>query len=399
MIHNLTKILKNVKCFIYFYLKLDKFSPNRDSIYYMNNSDIKYLIALNHFPKFGPVRMQKISNHFPLFEDAFKTNLSELTRAGIEESIANEFLAVRSNIIPDKIIERLEKENIKAVALADDDYPKLLKEIYNPPHILYYKGKLNKNNEFNIAIVGARKFTSYGKIVVERIAEDLARNKLSIVSGLALGIDALAHGAALKVGGRAIAVLGSGLDKENIYPSSNRYLADKIIDSGGVLISEFPIGTPPLRHHFPQRNRIISGLSLGTLVIEAGEKSGSLITTNYALEQNRDIFAIPGSIHSPTSYGTNELIKKGAQVVTCVNDIIEALNLSQITTYIDNKKTIPETPEEESLLHHLSKEPMHINDLIRLTKLDTNIINSTLTIMEMKGMIKNLGNMQYVIAR
>lgn len=364
-----------------------------------NSSDLKYLIALNHFPKFGPVRMQKLKKGFSLFENAFNASSNELLKAGIEENIAEEFIAARSNINPDEISEKLKKENIKVITIDDKEYPKLLKEIYKPPYLIYYKGKLKENNEFNIAVVGARKFTSYGKMAVERIAEDLANNNLSIVSGLALGIDALAHNSTLKVNGRAIAVLGSGLDKQNIYPSSNRYLADKIIDSGGVLMSEFPIGTAPLKHHFPQRNRIISGLSLGTLVIEAGEKSGALITARFALEQNREVFSVPGSIYSPTSHGTNELIKRGARVVTSANDIIETLDLAQITTYINNKKIIPETPEEEQLVTHLTKEPMHINDLIRLTKLDTNVINSTLTIMEMKGMVKNLGNMQYILAR
>jgi DNA processing protein len=369
-------------------------SENKDK-----QDNIKYLIALSHFPKFGPVRMKKIKKHFSSPEFAFNASLKELTSAGVEENVSEEFIVARSNINPDEISEKLEKENINVVAVDDKKYPKLLKEIYTPPHLIYYKGELGENNEFNIAVVGARKYTTYGKMAAERIAEDLAQNNLTIVSGLALGIDALAHGATLKVNGRAIAVLGSGLDKQNIYPSSNRYLADKIIDSGGVLISEFPIGTAPLKHHFPQRNRIISGLSLGALIIEAGEKSGALITANYALEQNREVFAVPGSIYSPTSHGTNELIKKGARVVTSANDIIETLDLAQITTYIDNKKIIPETPEEKKLLNHLAKEPMHINDLIRLTKLDTNVINSTLTIMEMKGMVKNLGNMQYILAR
>lgn len=363
------------------------------------NNDLKYLIALSHFSKFGPVRMRKIKKHFPLFEHAFKASTGEFIRAGIEENIAGEFTTARQSINPDMIMENLEKENIKVTTLDDKNYSKLLKEIYNPPFIIYYKGMLEIGSEFNLAVVGARKYTNYGKMAVENIVGNLAKSGLTIVSGLAMGIDALAHDATLKAGGRAIAVLGSGLDKANIYPASNRYLADKIINSGGVLISEFSPGTPPLRHHFPQRNRIISGLSLGTLIIEAGEKSGSLITANFSLEQNREVFAVPGSIFSLTCKGTNEIIKKGAHVITSANDIIEALDLAQITAYIDNKKIIPETPEEEKLVLHLTKEPMHINDLIRLTKLDTNVINSTLTIMEMKGMIKNMGNMLYVLAR
>ncbi|NIA18317.1 MAG: DNA-protecting protein DprA, partial [Actinobacteria bacterium] len=362
-------------------------------------NDLKYLIALTHFPKFGPVRIGRIKKRFSFWEDAFHAPTQELIRAGIEENIAEEFAAARNSINPEEIMEKLEKENIKIVAADDKLYPKPLKEIYGPPALIYYRGLLSEDEEFNLAVVGSRKYSSYGQMAVEQIVEDLAKNNLTIVSGLALGIDALAHNATLKARGRTIAVLGSGLDKQSIYPSSNRYLADKIVDSGGAIISEFPIGSPPLKHHFPQRNRVISGLSLGTLVIEASRKSGSLITARFALEQNREVFAVPGSIYSPNSDGANDLIKKGAKTTTCAADIMETLDLAQVSAYIDNKKIIPETPEEENLLNHLKKEPMHINDLIRLTKLDTNIINSTLTIMEMKGMIRNIGNMEYVLAR
>ncbi len=365
----------------------------------MNNNDLKYLIALTHFPKFGPARLGRIKKRFPFWKDAFWAPAEALVRAGIEESVSEEFAAARHGINPDEIMEALEKENIKAVAIGDKLYPEPLKEIYNPPALLYYKGRLPENENFNLAVVGSRKYSSYGQMAVERIVGDLAKNNLTIVSGLALGIDALAHNAALGAPGRTIAVLGSGLDKQSVYPSSNRYLADKIVDSGGAIISEFPIGSPPLKHHFPQRNRVISGLSLGTLVIEASRKSGSLITAQFALEQNREVFAVPGSIYSPNSDGANDLIKKGAKVATCAADIMEALDLARVSACVGNEKIIPETPEEEVLLSHMEKEPIHINDLIRLTKLDTNIINSTLTIMEMKGMVKNLGNMEYVLAR
>lgn len=360
---------------------------------------IKYLIALSHFPKFGPTRLKKIKKHFPKFENAFKASVKELMQAGIKENIAHEFIAARININPDQLVEQLDKEKIKVISIDDKNYPKLLAEIYDPPQLFYYRGQLEKQDEFALAVVGTRKYTNYGKQVTEKIVKDLSRTKLTIVSGLALGIDALAHQATLDTGGRTMAVLGSGLDKQSIYPSANRYLADKIIASGGAVISEFPLGTPPLRHHFPQRNRLISGLSLGALIIEAGEKSGALITAKHALEQNRDVFAVPGSVYSQVSIGTNQLIKLGAKTVTSASDIIEALNLAQVTDFIDNKKIMPESAEEEQVLSYLTHEPIHVNDLIRLTKLETGIINSTLTIMEMKGMVKNLGNMQYVLAR
>lgn len=361
--------------------------------------NLKYLIALNHFPKFGPVRLKKIKKYFPDLQNAFTSTSQKLTKAGIDENIANEFVAARNDINPEQLCKRLEQENINVITIEDELYSKLLSEIYDPPQLLYYKGELTKEDEFSLAIIGTRKYTTYGKQVVETIAKDLAQNNMTIVSGMALGIDALAHNATLEVSGRTIAVLGSGLDQQSIYPSSNRYLAQKIIDSGGAIISEFPLGTPPLPHHFPQRNRIIAGLTLGALVIEAGEKSGALITARLALEQNREVFAVPGHIYSPTSAGTNQLIKQGAKVVTSATDVMEALDLVHVTSYIESKKIIPDTEEEKIIISQLSHEPLHINELIRLTELDTGIINSTLTIMEMKGMVKNLGGMQYVLAR
>lgn len=365
----------------------------------MANNEILYLIALHHFPKFGPQRIMRLKKHFSSLEQAFNAKAPELQKARIEENIANEFVSARQNINPEAIMEKIIKERIKILTLDSQNYPRLLKEIYSPPPLLYYKGVLEQNNDFNIAIVGTRKFTSYGKQATEDIAGQLAKNGLTIVSGLALGIDTLAHSACLNAGGITIVVLGTGIDAQSIYPSTNRYLAEKIIASGGAVISEFPLETQPLRFNFPQRNRIISGLSLATLVIEAGEKSGALITAGFACEQNRDVFAVPGSIYSPVSVGPNNLIKQGAKPITAAADIMEALDLKNISAYIDNKKIIGDTQEEEIILRHLSFETCYIDELIRLTGLGAAAISSTLTIMEMKGMVKNLGGMQYVLAR
>ncbi len=240
--------------------------------------DLKYWVALNNFSKFGPVRFKKLIKIFSNLKEAFYATATELIRAGIEPNIAEEFIAARQEIIPDSLMEKLEKEAVAVVTINDQRYPKLLTQIYDPPALLYYKGKLSEQDEFAVAVVGARKYSNYGRQVAEQIVKDLTNNNLTIVSGLALGIDCIAHETSLSHNGRTIAVLGSGLDKQNIYPTQNRYLADKIVASGGVIFSEFPLGTLPLKHHFPQRNRLISGLSLATLIIEAGEKSGSLIT-------------------------------------------------------------------------------------------------------------------------
>jgi len=362
-----------------------------------NIEAIKYTVALNHFPKFGPVRFKRLAHYFPSPKEAFFASAKELMAAGLEENIAHEFQAARLNINPDAIMERMEKEGVKTILLDDANYSNRLLKIYNPPPIIYYKGEA-KADELCLGVVGTRKFSPYGKQTTEQIVKELTRNNLTIASGLALGIDALAHFATLEAGGRTIAVLGSGLDRQNIYPASNRYLAEKIIAEGGQLISEYPCGTQPLRYHFPQRNRIVSGLCVGILVIEAAEKSGAIITSKIALEQNREVFAVPGSIFSTVSVGTNQLIKEGAIPVTCANDVLTALDLSAATFYIENKKIIPETDEEKTILSFLNLEARHIDELARLTKLQTSALSSTLMIMEMKGMVRNLGGMQYVLA-
>lgn len=361
--------------------------------------DLKYWLALSQFYKFGPVKFKRLKNYFPDMASAFSATAKEMLAAGLDEKTAEEFIIFRRQIEPDKLIEDLAREKIKVLTIDDPAYPKLLKQIYDPPFILYYQGDLSAFNDFMLAVVGTRKYTGYGKQVTEKLVKGLVANNLTIVSGLATGIDTLAHSAAVDAGGRTVAVLASGLDRQNIYPSQNRYLADKIASRGGLILSEYPLGVMSLRHHFPQRNRIISGLSLATLVIEAGEKSGALITARHALEQNRDVFAIPGSIYSQSSTGTNGLIKMGAKLIAGAADIMETLNLTDAASYIENKKIIPESAEEELIFKQLSYEPVHVDELVNLTKLDTSIINSTLTLMEMKGIVKNLGGMNYVLAR
>lgn len=361
-------------------------------------NNTKFLLGLHSFPKFGSSRIKRIKNYFSSYEEAFYASAPDLIRAQIEEKIAYDFITIRPKINLEKILEIIEKEKIKIIIPEEKEYPYLLKEIYSPPVLLYYKGHLPKD-DFNLSIVGARKFTSYGKQAVSEIIPGLIHNGVSTISGLALGIDTLVHEITLSEQGKTYAVLGTGINNKSIYPPSNYYLAQKIIDSGGALISELPLFSPPLKHHFPQRNRIISGLSFGTLVIEAGIKSGALITARFALEQNREVFAVPGSIFNPMSLGTLNLIKQGANPIKNAEEILESLDLSEVNNYIDNKKIIAESAEEELILKVLSKEAIHINNIIRLSGLSASLSASTLTLMEMKGMIKNLGGMEYVLAR
>jgi len=299
--------------------------------------------------------------------------------------------------------------DIKSISFEDKNYPKLLKEITDPPKILYYLGEL-KPKENCFAIVGTRRFSSYGKQVALEIAGDLAESGLTVVSGLAPGIDTFSHQAAVERKKRTIAVLGTGLDEKSIYPRSNLKLVKKILEIGGCLISEYPPGTQGTNFTFPQRNRIISGLSLGVLVIEAKpplpnfwcegkEKSGSgsLITAHYAFEQKRKVFAVPGPIYSSNSKGCHFLIKKGAKLVENANDILKELGIKEEGTR--KEELIGETKEENLILEVLKEGALYIDEVIKRTKLPTATVASTLAILEIKGKVKNLGGNVYALSR
>ena len=249
-----------------------------------------------------------------------------------------------------------------------------------------------------MAVVGTRKMSLYGKQIILKIVKDLAQNNLVIVSGLAKGVDALVHQVTLESNGRTIAVLGSGLDKKSIYPFENQNLAQKIVEQNGLLLSEYPPETFPQKYFFPYRNRIVAGLTLGTLVIEAPEKSGALITARYALECGREIFAVPGNIHNLNFSGCNNLIKMGGKLVDSADDILDALNFVRTVKPVVKKIVKPSNKEESELLKYLSEEPIHVDKLIEFSKLSPTIINSVLTMMEINGKIKHLGGMYYILA-
>ncbi len=294
----------------------------------VKSKEKKYFNAFNLIDEIGPISFKKILTAFDSLERAWQASPNEFIRAGLKRAVAEQIKRKRPKIDPESELEKIIKEGIDIITIKDKDYPKLLKEIYAPPAILYIRGQFRPEDKFCLGVVGPRKVSFYGKQIAPCITANLAQAGLTIVSGLAKGVDALAHQTALKVNGRTIAVLGSGLDRKSIYPAINKRLAEEI-SQNGVVISEYPINTEPIAQNFPQRNRIISGLSLGVLVIEASEKSGALITAKDALEQNREVFAIPGSILSANSIGTNNLIKMGAKLVSNVNDILEELNLNE----------------------------------------------------------------------
>lgn len=358
------------------------------------DEDQKYWVALSTHQKIGARTFSKLFKHFKKMSRVWEANRSDLAASGIDLGQTNAILEVVKKIDPDAEMEKLERYHVKVWTLLDNDYPKVLQEIYDPPGVLYYRGEILPQDEIALAVVGSRKYTNYGRQVTEDLVYRLAQHKLTIVSGLALGIDALAHLAALEAKGRTIAVLGCGLDQ--IYPVSNIRLADKILQHNGAIISEFPIGMPALRFNFPIRNRIIAGISLGTLVIEGAISSGSLITAKAAIEYNREVFAVPGSIYSETSEGPNQLIKMGAKIVTSADDILEELNMPQKTKEKTAQNIIPDSKEEEVLLKLLCKSQT-VDSLIQTSKMTPALVNSTLIMLEMKGMITNLGGTRYAI--
>lgn len=346
------------------------------------------------------LRYQKIKKYFGNLEIAWqKAERGSFIQAGLEAKVADQILTLIRKINPQQELEKSQKLGINLIDLENSNYPLLLKEISSPPVFLYIKGNLVPE-ENCLAVVGARQITTYGKQVTEKLVGEIARQGLTIVSGLALGTDSFSHQAALNAGARTIAILGNGLDQ--VYPTQNRQLAEKIIQNG-ALISEFPLGTPPNHYNFPRRNRIISGMSLGVLVIEAQLKSGSLITARNAIEQNREIFAIPGSIYNQKSEGTNHLIQKGeAKLVKNVNDILEELNLNLVKSQ-NIIKQLPNTSTlnsvETQVLNLLSTEPIIFDTLQLQVNINTSQLSTILTILEMKGFVSNLGSNQWVKSR
>lgn len=362
--------------------------------------ELAYWIAFSRVLGIGPVRFRQLLDFFEGdVAAAWRADSTTLAHAGIEQKVLNSFIKQRATIVPEKELERLEKLRISIITWKDATYPPLLRRIEYAPPVLYMCGAMTDDDrQFTLGIVGTRKMSSYGQQVTERFTRELVRGNITIVSGLAHGIDTVAHTTALDAGGRTIAVLASGLDI--IYPKENYSLAQRIIKSGqGALLTAFPLGVQPEKGNFPARNHIISALSLGVLVTEAPPKSGALITAHSALEQGREVFAVPGGIFSPSSAGVNKLIQDGAHPVTSVNDIIERLNLYMVPQQAEAAAILPENAEERTLLQFISHENTHIDEITRLSALPAYTVASTLTMMELKGMVRQVNGMHYVLAR
>lgn len=360
-------------------------------------NDLPYWIAIHRAYRLGSVGFAALEQGFPSMQAAWEGTASELRAAGLDGSSVNGLVKVRGATTPEAEMERLASAGVQAIPRPDPRYPARLREIPDAPPVLYLKGSWEPEDDWSVAVVGTRRATTYGREATSELVGSIAPHRVTVVSGLARGIDTIAHHTSLDAGGRTVAVLANGLDE--MYPPENRGLADRTIEQG-ALISDYPLGTKPHGSYFPRRNRIISGLSLGTIVVEGDYTSGAMITARMATEQNREVFAVPGSIFSPQSRGPNSLIRDGATPVTRAEDVLEALNLTQIGAQLDFSGAMPDTSEDErAVLDALTREPAHIDLVVRGSGLAAATVSGTLAMLELKGLARDVGGMQYVRLR
>ena len=360
----------------------------------MDEAERKHWVAFTRIPRIGRARVKLMEEHFGTLAAAWRAGLSELKAAGLDSRTAQLVATRKLSIDPDAEMSSLVDHDVRAITWHDPEYSPRLKEIYDLPPVLYVRGELSAEDERSVAVVGTRKPTAYGRESAYQLSYEMTRAGVTIVSGLARGIDSIAHRAALEAGQRTLAVLGSGVDV--IYPREHTQLAAEILQNG-ALISEHPLGTRPNAQNFPRRNRIMSGMTLGTVIVEAGEGSGALLTANHALKQNREVFAVPGNIFSPSSLGTNRLIRdSAAKLVFDYTDVLEELNLSSVGRQIEMPALFPQDEGESKVLSYVTYDPIHIDEIIRSSGLNISMVSSALAMMELKGLVRQVGGMNYI---
>lgn len=354
------------------------------------SKDLEYWVATSAIPGVGTATFNYLRKKFKTLKKFWNADSEQIKKLKVDAKTRDSILSFRTSVDPKVYLETVYEKGIRVVSLLDRGYPANLRSIIDAPAVLYYKGSLLAENDLALAVVGARFATSYGRQVTEKFVFDLVNQGLTIVSGLARGIDSFAHRAAIEAGGRTIAVLGNGVDL--IYPPENKKLADEIVEHG-ALVSEFPLGFPSMPSNFPARNRIISGLSLGVLVTEAAIDSGSLITAGQAAEQGREVFAVPGPINSKMSAGANNLIKEGVHPATEAADVTSILNIDQKKRQVKSKTEIKSSDKVESkILSLLDEQTKHIDLIVRESGMKVEKVSAVLSMMEIKGLIKNYGS-------
>ncbi len=361
----------------------------------MTTEERAYWVAFNHIRGVGSARVQKMLKAFGSLRSAWEAPRLRFLEAGLDERTADAIVSGRPALDPPMLLNRCAKLGLRVLVWEDPDYPPRLKELPLPPPVLYERGAVTEADGLAVAVVGTRKATAYGREAARTFASTLAANGITVVSGLARGIDAEAHAAVLEHGGRTLAVLGCGADV--VYPPEHERLSRRISESGAIL-SDYPPGTPPDAANFPPRNRIIAGLAIATLVVEAGEESGALLTACYAAEYGRDVFAVPGSIFNAASKGCHRLIGDGAQPAVSPDEFLCALDVQRVAPALQMRMSVPESPVEEKILGALGSEPVHIDLLRAKVELPVETVSGALAMMELKGMVRTVGGMLYVAA-
>jgi DNA processing protein len=361
--------------------------------------DLKHWVAFTRVPSIGTARVRLMERVFGTLGEAWRAPLSALEAAGLDRSVLRQVSAKRPLVDPDDEMAKLERAGVRAITWHDAEYPDTLKEIFNPPPVLFLKGVIEDGDRRAVAVVGTRRTTAYGREACATLVRELAWAGVTIVSGLARGIDGIAHRAALDAGGRTVAIMGSGVDV--VYPPEHAALAQQAAESG-ALVSEHPLGTRPNAQNFPRRNRLLSGFSLGVLVVEAAYDSGAMWTVRHAVDQNRDVFAVPGSIYSPGSRGPNRLIQDGAKLVLDHTDILQELNLSTVERQAALPglgEAMPLTQGDTGILSFIGQEPVHIDEVVRDAGLPIAAVSGALAVLELAGAVRQVGAMHYVRVR
>jgi DNA processing protein len=359
------------------------------------NDQRLYWLGFSLVPRIGPGRLRKLLEVFESPEVAWKAPERLLRTIGLPRDALEGLIRLRRQLDLEWELERIRELGFDLLTWDDHDYPDRLRQIEYPPPVLYVRGQLTPQDSTAVAVVGTRRPTGYGRDITARVVEALAASGVTVVSGLARGTDGLAHKTALKCGGRTIAVLGSGLDQ--LYPPEHRHLAEEIQGAGAV-ITDYALGTRPEPGNFPPRNRIISGCSMAVVVVEAGEASGALITAEFAAEQGRDVFAVPGRIGDLKSRGTNWLISQGAFPLLSIEGLLEALNLEMVSLQNAASRVLPADPVERTILESLGTAPTHIDEISRKSGLEAGTISACLAMLELRGRVRQVGGMNYVLA-
>ena len=363
------------------------------------SQELAHRIAFSFVTGIGPARMRQLEAGFDSLAAAWRADETALRRAGLDRASIAQLGEERAKLDPQAELERVAAQGMTALSWHDERYPRRLKEIADPPPLLYMDGDLIDRDEWSVAVVGTRRPTPYGVQITRQFSADLADAGITVVSGLARGVDGAAHETALQRGGRTVAVVAGGLDR--LYPPEHKSLARRIVESKqGAILSEHPLGRRPRAENFPRRNRILAGMTLGTLVTEASRKSGTWHTVNSALDQNREVFAVPGPITSKQSEGANHIIQSShGKLVVSVDDILSELNLEQAERQIELSAALPEDPTEAKLLGLLGAEPTYINDLARAAQMPVHEASAALTMLELKGLVDTVAEMTYVRTR